>query len=255
MAWRPAARSAARRADQHRPAARRTRYRAGRHPRPAGPQRRAALAGGRARGPGRIEPGRRDHDVRRPPRRAASAATRVDRSRPSAPPPLHRDASRSRRPAQLRDRRQRIHRLGADRPLHLAGKCSRARSSDGGRGRPARELPWSSRGCCAVAASISSPAATVPTGSPAGPSCPRRPARVRRRRPAAARSPSPPAKKRVRIKIKVTKKSRRALVRRMRRKGKVSVRTYLAVSATGAKSRTLSRRVTIRRRPAARRPR
>jgi hypothetical protein len=65
----------------------------------------------------------------------------------------------------------------------------------------------------------------------------------------------PTANKRVRIKIKVTKKSRRALVRRMRRKGKVSVRTYLAVSATGAKSRTLSRRVTIRRRPAARRPR
>lgn len=65
----------------------------------------------------------------------------------------------------------------------------------------------------------------------------------------------PTANKRVRIKIKFTKKNRRALVRRMRRKGKVSVRTYLTVRATGAKSRTLSGRVTIRRRPAARRAR
>jgi hypothetical protein len=32
-------------------------------------------------------------------------------------------------------------RLGTDRPLHLAGECSRARPSDGGRGRPARDLP------------------------------------------------------------------------------------------------------------------
>ena len=63
------------------------------------------------------------------------------------------------------------------------------------------------------------------------------------------------ANKRVRIKIKVTKKNRRALVRRMRRNGRVAVRTYLTVSATGAKSRTLSRRVTIRRRQAARRAR
>jgi hypothetical protein len=59
----------------------------------------------------------------------------------------------------------------------------------------------------------------------------------------------------VRIKIKVTKKNRRALVRRMRRNGRVAVRTYLTVSATGAKSRTLSRRVSIRRRQAGRRAR
>jgi hypothetical protein len=59
----------------------------------------------------------------------------------------------------------------------------------------------------------------------------------------------------VRIEIKVTKKNRRGLVGRMRRKDKGSVRTYLTVSATGAKSLTLSRRVTVRRRPAARRAR
>ena len=62
----------------------------------------------------------------------------------------------------------------------------------------------------------------------------------------------PRANKRVRIKVKLTKRSRRAVVRRVRRSGKVALRTYLRVSATGTKSRTLSRRVTVRRRPAAR---
>jgi hypothetical protein len=63
------------------------------------------------------------------------------------------------------------------------------------------------------------------------------------------------ANKRVRIKIKLTKRSRRALVRHVRRKGKARLRTYLRVSASGTTSRTLSRRVTVRRKPAARRPR
>ncbi len=63
------------------------------------------------------------------------------------------------------------------------------------------------------------------------------------------------ANKRVRIKIKVAKRSRRALVSRVRRNGKATLRAYLTVSASGAKSRTLSRRVTVRRRPATRRAR
>ena len=65
----------------------------------------------------------------------------------------------------------------------------------------------------------------------------------------------PRANKRVRIKIKLTKRNRRAVVRRVRSKGKVTLRTYIRVSATGSRTRTLSRRVTVRRRPAARRAR
>ena len=65
----------------------------------------------------------------------------------------------------------------------------------------------------------------------------------------------PKANKRVRIKIKLAKRSRRAIVRRVRRTGRARLRTYLTVSATGTKSRTLSRRVTIRRRSEAHRAR
>ena len=63
------------------------------------------------------------------------------------------------------------------------------------------------------------------------------------------------ANKRVRIKIKLSKRSRRAIVRRVRRTGKARLRTYLTVSATGTKSRTLTRRVVIKRRRAARKAR